>query len=79
MSGYLWCYGVWLRNEIPYTLQMMVLYGSNIFMSILSVVAIVRFPSLKYGDRLLIFGFLSYALYNQIYISTALGGGLGIG
>jgi hypothetical protein len=33
-------------------------------MFILSVVAIVRFPSLKYGDRLLIFGFLSYALYN---------------
>lgn len=64
MSGYLWCYGVWLRNKIPYTLQMMVLYGSNIFMSILLVVAIVRFPSLKYGDRLLIFGFLSYALYN---------------
>lgn len=53
-----------------YNIRLTVLYGTSVFMSFVTVLAILRYPTTKYGDRLLILGLLTYCIYNLIIVVT---------
>lgn len=59
---------VFVNND--YNSRITVLYGTSVLTSLITVLAIFRYPGSRYGDRLLIFGFITYCVYNLIIVTS---------
>lgn len=55
-----------------YSVRSIIMHGASALMAVLSILCLLRHNKTRYGDRLLILGFLIYALHNITTVSVSI-------